>query len=416
MGGPVSRRNVVLAGGAAAVIVPFASPGASQASIVDAFGYFASGNVVAGVLALVMEGVSYFSDQAKTQRLLDMSRQMVSIAEKQSQIIDALSTQRIVFRQEIRKAFLERDVVVLQGLTKQFNVAVANGSVSTLEVVKNDAVGLAKILASYGVPGLSAYLTAIALENGVHGITNSTPQAFVETNNDHKGNLTRILYGSTENDLPTSRRQVAAMAVDSNDPRAWFGKQYPIARGFFEYTGSDGRLTKGRVLMGYQYEGYGGSAPILKWYSNFYRDDQGRISNMPTSEVATIDRTYRRPMIVEVFEYYSSDFFNTQRTIPTSTFDGRRRAAETGYGGILEARYDLSAAHLAAIDRQKAKIESHYRSLYESGQVDAFSRQSPLIRPSLKDVEGLLLTGIGNVDRLVRVKAAAMASGSYLPI
>lgn len=412
----LSRRSVLAgAGASAAVLTTLGKPEEAEAGLISIFAMLLmTGDIITAGANLLEYGISAAFDSnrqaVQDNSMAQMGQKISTIANNQRQILDGLANQRIVMREELKRAFLDNDNSSLLAINEHFNALVAGGASAGSSELTNLAYRAGEIatkMSTYGVPGVSAYLIAIALTNNIHEKAGSPAGVFITMNQAHRQHLNDILYGNGPSALPTMETQVGntLVGVDSeNDPRAWFGKQYPILRARAYYVGSDGHQHVGVLLRGLQYNGYQGTTPLLSRYTNLYTMVRNTQVDIPYGEIFRSSGESITARI-EALPYDRTDFINTERYVDMTSLDNRT-GVQSFVGSVnSDLQFTTNAEQVAEFSRIAGLIQDHYKQLYEPGQVYNFNAQTPHTKAAaIGYTRKVLVTGIQAIDKMIATK------------
>ena len=237
-------------------------------------------------LAQIIEiGLDHSQGQEQSRKLSGIATQLYAIAERQDTILAELADQRIFMRAELKRAFLDNDVREMIAISQRFKVALVSDEPARTDALRSVAGRMDELsikLSTYGLAAVPAYVTAMALENGIHYALGSSSRVFLTVNEVHKLNLNSMLNGRGPESLSQAVAQNPSISP-AELRELYHGGPFDIPRDF-ELTqiviSWGNSLDKNRMLTrGYTYLGYKDGQPVLK---EFYTQNSAALQrNLP---------------------------------------------------------------------------------------------------------------------------------------
>lgn len=365
------------------------------------------------------------NDREQGKILKDIAGKIDDLAGKQDKILAALADQRIVMREELRKAFLDNDCRELQAVAHHFKIALANGpekaNETELNALRGRADELSTRLSLYGVAGVPAYVNAIALQNALHMAVHSSPETFAVINEKHAQNMEAMLKGdgvdtvfglakaTFDVDFMIEREQKAELGSRS-DLRILhdFNKEYPLSlvQVYYQPESNWQSLTitvppQSTLIFGYKYKGVKNGTTILEGYlkdsekgtlaeysqMKYASDHNERISVRPGNREGPSRSSVLRGafFVTDINGIFSSDSVRIPELESKENWLGNFEVGIYETTKNAEDRYIIPEKAKPTISRQYTAISNYYERLHSRrmGEVSAehdfqtFRRESP---------------------------------------
>jgi hypothetical protein len=237
---------------------------AAAGSIAEILNYFLSDQPLLGTAALI-EARLPDNDSRINAKLNEIADKIYDISSSQDAILKELADQRIVMREELRRGNFADDARNLQAIAYNFKVSLGFEGERRKQLLRRAVSEINKSSEKLGDDGLAAvptYIGAIALQNGVHYLINSTAEVFRLINAPHRENLARMLHGSGEDSLAYYRQQ-AVLDERGQDVLHTFGRIYPISE-IVRMERMNGGVVTVVDVFSLWYLGFGDNGPNLK--------------------------------------------------------------------------------------------------------------------------------------------------------
>jgi hypothetical protein len=153
------------------------------------------------ITGLIDFKVGSSDNQQRNAKLNAIANRVSAIANNQELILQELANMRVLMDEAVRKGFLDNDARDLYAASQQFKHALVDNDQAELLDVKRQTDHLASKISRFGLAGVPAYLSAIALQNSVHFTIKSSPERFISINEEHHQNLYAMLNGDGRSSL-----------------------------------------------------------------------------------------------------------------------------------------------------------------------------------------------------------------------
>jgi hypothetical protein len=353
---------------------PFVGIMPAEAGVASVLNYLFLSHPLFAAVEVLELGLGYVSGQSSQGKLADMAKQITSISERQDELLSALASLRIVMREEVRRAFLDNDIREMKAMAQSFELSLEDTDASrraTLGAMVNDINRATFKMGGSGLAAVPAYLSAIALQNGVHHVLGSQTAVVARFNDMHANVLRSLLNGTGDESLVHLIETTPSAAQGGLGPLYQLGAEHPVARVARIYDWGGFRPTADTYVMGLRYLGIRNRRPQFEWWSGpatpGLRND---------SRYATDDIGQQRVRDIEL--YYANtagqDYLAIPGGAPSASREGNApRRMKIDASGFADFTGD--DANNAIMMRKMGELGDYYTRLYRVSLPPDFSDQ-----------------------------------------
>jgi hypothetical protein len=418
----MKRRDAIKLGlgtAATAILGPMIKPFEAEGQISAIANYMVAAHPIIALVALV-EFVAGMADGERTKiALKGIADEISRIADNQELILQQLADIRVVMHEEVRQGFLDNDARDLYAASQQFKHALVDNDQAELLDVKKQADHLASKISRFGLAGIPAYLSAIALQNSVHFTLKSSPDRFISMNDEHHQNLYAMLNDDGAETLAALARATAdtSSTVRFDDGklqtlRNQIGRNFLFAMVSTTYQSgpNDGQRTPASVHdFGVTYQGFRKGEPVLELWRG--PEVPGHWQNESAFYSAAIQGKAVTGVSIwfEAVELMSDDYKSVPGLLPwgNDAWFGSAHRATKNLRVNDQGRGILDDGSVEVVTHQWEAVRKYYMQFYDPRMGPTITKNSynpqPVAPPSQAciNMEKLLTDGLGGVDKVI---------------
>jgi hypothetical protein len=137
------------------------------------------------------------------------------------------------------------------------------------DALTDQANHMANKLATYGLAGAPAYVSAISLQNAIHLGAGSPPAVVAAFNQTHQSILTHMLFGDGPETLPFVSRQTYPTSSSDTDMLHNFGRRHVLGLVTKQYPDPNHKYyAVSTAVFGVTYEGFLNGRPVFQYFQD----------------------------------------------------------------------------------------------------------------------------------------------------